>query len=82
MRELRNNLSRYLDRVKAGDEVIVTDRGRPVARLSQVDQSTDRLAELIAAGLAQPAIRRTRSAHKARIRPTGSVSALVRDQRR
>ncbi|MHB1599759.1 MAG: type II toxin-antitoxin system Phd/YefM family antitoxin, partial [Acidimicrobiales bacterium] len=28
MRELRNNLSRYLDRVHAGDEIVVTDHGR------------------------------------------------------
>ncbi|MCJ7672194.1 MAG: type II toxin-antitoxin system prevent-host-death family antitoxin, partial [Acidimicrobiia bacterium] len=29
VRDLKNNLSRYLDRVKEGEEVIVTDRGRP-----------------------------------------------------
>ncbi len=31
VRELRNNLSRYLERVRGGEEVIVTDRGSPVA---------------------------------------------------
>jgi antitoxin (DNA-binding transcriptional repressor) of toxin-antitoxin stability system len=30
--ELRSNLSRYLDRVQAGEEVVVTDRGRAIAR--------------------------------------------------
>lgn len=32
VRELRQNLSRYLERVRAGDSLVVTDRGREVAR--------------------------------------------------
>ena len=31
--ELRNNLSRYLDHVRGGGEVLVLDRDRPVARI-------------------------------------------------
>ena len=31
--ELRQNLSRYLDRVKDGESLIVTEHGREVARL-------------------------------------------------
>lgn len=34
---LKAHLSRYLDAVKSGEEVIVTERGRPVARLTGVD---------------------------------------------
>ncbi len=34
--ELKARLSEYLLRVKAGEEVLVTDRGRPVARLVPV----------------------------------------------
>jgi antitoxin (DNA-binding transcriptional repressor) of toxin-antitoxin stability system len=33
VRELRQNLSRYLDRVKAGESLVVTEHGREVARL-------------------------------------------------
>ena len=33
VRELRENLSSYLARVKDGDEVIVTERGATVARI-------------------------------------------------
>jgi len=33
VRELKNSLSRCLRQVEAGEEVIVTDRGRPVARI-------------------------------------------------
>ena len=82
MRELKNNLSRYLDRVRDGEEVIVTDRGRPIARLAALDHPTDRLNELIAAGLVRPAKRRGRRAPTRRVRPKGSVSDLVAEQRR
>lgn len=34
--QLKARLSEYLARVKAGEEVLVTDRGRPVARLVPV----------------------------------------------
>ena len=38
IRELRAGLSRWLDRVRAGEELIVTDRGAPVARVTPIDQ--------------------------------------------
>lgn len=31
--ELKAHLSRYLDQVKSGQEVVITERGRPVAKL-------------------------------------------------
>ncbi len=34
VRELRQNLSVYLDRVKAGETLEVTEHGQPVARLT------------------------------------------------
>jgi prevent-host-death family protein len=34
---LKAHLSQYLDAVKSGEEVIVTERGRPVARLTRLD---------------------------------------------
>jgi prevent-host-death family protein len=34
--ELKARLSAYIDIVREGDEVLVTDRGRPVARLTPV----------------------------------------------
>ncbi|HEY5390105.1 MAG TPA: type II toxin-antitoxin system prevent-host-death family antitoxin [Solirubrobacteraceae bacterium] len=33
VRELRQNLSRYLERVKAGEPLVVTERGREIARV-------------------------------------------------
>jgi prevent-host-death family protein len=55
IRELRLNLSRYVARVRQGAEVIVTDRGIPVARLGPVEDSEDRRARLIRAGVLTPA---------------------------
>lgn len=34
VRELKNKLSEYLRRVKAGERVVVTERGKPVAMIS------------------------------------------------
>ena len=46
VRELRRHLSRYLERVKAGEALIVTERGREVARLIPSGTRADRYAEL------------------------------------
>jgi len=80
VRELRNNLSRYLERVRGGEEVIVTDRGTAVARVLRVsdEQVLDRL---IAEGVVTPAPQPKRRAG-APIKATGTVSDLVADQRR
>ena len=43
--ELKAGLSAYLARVKAGEEVVVTDRGTPVARLVPVGQPVGHHAE-------------------------------------
>jgi prevent-host-death family protein len=44
VRDLRQNLSKYLDRVKAGEDLVVTEHGREVARLVPV--AADGYAEL------------------------------------
>jgi prevent-host-death family protein len=81
VRELKNNLSRYLDQVKAGTEVLVTERGRPVAHLIAVDASSDRLADLVAAGAVQAPRTRERRLPQP-IATSDTISDLVADQRR
>ena len=44
--ELKARLSDYLDKVKAGAEVLITDRGRPVARLVPIHRPKDMRASL------------------------------------
>ena len=82
IRELKNSLSKYIDRVEAGEEVIVTDRGRPVAKLCPLDAPEHRLADLVAAGVVRPPASTTRHRAQLRITPKGSVSVLVAEQRR
>jgi prevent-host-death family protein len=55
--ELKARLSEYLAAVRQGEDVIVTDRGRPVARLSGLanDAKLDaRVSELVRTGLMRP----------------------------
>lgn len=51
VRELRQNLSVHLRKVKAGDVLEVTERGIPVAQLAPLPPPNDPLARLQAAGL-------------------------------
>lgn len=56
--ELKARLSEYLVAAKRGEDVIVTDRGRPVARLSGLTGDArlqDRTEQLIRTGLMRPA---------------------------
>lgn len=56
--ELKARLSEYLAAVRAGEDVIVTDRGRPIARLTGLAGEaglSSRLEELGRAGLVRPA---------------------------
>ena len=82
MRDLKNNLSRYLDRVQRGEEIIVTEHGRPIARLSAIDEQTDRLTALVASGAVRPPKSKQRQRPARRIKSKGPVSDLVADQRR
>jgi prevent-host-death family protein len=80
VRALHDRLSEHLDQVEKGAEVVVTRRGRPIARLSAVD-AEDPLDELVRRGLVTPPSR-PRTARRPRVKPTGSVSELVAEQRR
>lgn len=48
IKETKNKLSQYLARVKAGEEVIITERGQPVARIIREDSRTRSLREALA----------------------------------
>jgi prevent-host-death family protein len=52
--EAKNGLSALIDRVRAGESVLITDRGIPVARVEPVaagDDPTGRLERLERAGI-------------------------------
>ncbi|HEX3174327.1 MAG TPA: type II toxin-antitoxin system prevent-host-death family antitoxin [Solirubrobacterales bacterium] len=48
VRELRQNLSRYLAEVKQGESFVVTERGREVARLTPSGPADSPIARLVA----------------------------------
>ncbi len=81
IRELRNHLSKYLERVRDGEEVIVTDRGMAVARVVPVGHRRP-YDRLVAEGIIEQPSADKRTRPKSRVEADGSVSELVADQRR
>jgi prevent-host-death family protein len=80
--ELRAHLSEWLDRVRSGEEVIVTDHGVPVVRMLGLTATAtlQRLAGEGVIGHDSPA-RRPVASGQTRPRPTQSVSSIISDQR-
>jgi len=58
IRELKNNLSRYVRQIEAGKRIAVTANGRIVAELVPPSSSTRarRYDELVASGVIEPAL--------------------------
>jgi prevent-host-death family protein len=80
IRELRAHLSRYLDLVRKGEEIVVTDRGTPIARISAAN-GRSRIDELIAAGVIEPAPNKGPRKVPKPIKIKGGLSDLVDEQR-
>lgn len=80
--ELRAHLSDWLTLARQGQEVVVTDRGIPVARLLGVD-ATPILERLTNEGvIARPGqSRRPTASGRRRPRPKRPVAEIVSDQR-
>ncbi len=58
IREMKNRLSKYLKLVRTGKEVVITDRGRPVARLTPAKPAAEETeAEVIERNAALPWVR-------------------------
>lgn len=54
VRELKAQLSEYLRHVKAGETVIITERGRPIGRIvPEPETLEEKMQRLIDAGLAE-----------------------------
>jgi prevent-host-death family protein len=54
LRELNQNPSRAVARVRAGESIIVTDRGRPVLRLVPEIENSSTLEHMISEGTVRP----------------------------
>ena len=86
VRELRNNLRSWLERVKAGEHVVVTERGRPIAQLTPLDSGRRKLQELIDAGLVRPPLQPKRQkidvTKLPKMTPGPTLSDIVIEQRK
>lgn len=80
VRDLHDRLSEHLERVERGAELLVTRRGKPIARLSAVGDD-DVLDGLVRRGLVSLPDR-PRRARVARVKAQAPVSDLVGEQRR
>lgn len=87
VRELRQNLSRYLERVKKGETLTVTERGQEVARLvpshSAVDPYYLELAEKYGATIPTKSLLEAIDSLPPRhSHPTGTTDAFLDESRR
>ena len=81
--DLRAHLSSWLERAREGDDVVITDRGVPVARLTGLT-TTATLERLTADGvIGRPATaRRPQASGRTRPHARRPVADIVSDQRR
>jgi prevent-host-death family protein len=87
--EAKNRLSALIDRVRAGESVVIVDRGIPVARLESAVTNADadgRIARLQRAGVIQPAstppaVELLSSAPPSPRRNASAVKALLEERR-
>lgn len=81
--ELRAHLGRWIDAARDGNDVVITDRGTPVARIVALD-STSVIDRLTAQGVISRPTRSTRPVAGESLRPTPKrpVAEIVSDQRR
>lgn len=81
--ELRAHLAQWIDAARDGNDVVVTDRGTPVARIVALD-ATPVIDRLTAEGVISRPTRSTRPIAGDRSRPTPKrpVADIVGEQRR
>ena len=79
--ELKAQLSAHIQRVKKGEEILVCDRNRPVARIVPCDVEDHSAQEqrLIARGILTPP-RKRRPASFTWPKPPGNISDAVMEQ--
>ncbi len=85
VRELKNRLTEYLRRTKQGEEVVVTERGRPVALLRPIEtgrQPASLEARLAAEGfLTLPTRKRLRRIRRVKVGGTPISKMILEDRR-
>ncbi len=81
VKELRDHLRQWLEAVQRGEEITVTERGKPVARLVRAS-GPSAYERLVAQGVITPAKRPKRpSSSYPQVMVKGSLSDIVLEQR-
>lgn len=57
IKDLRSSLRENLEHVKAGESVIVTEKGKPIARIIPIESEEERMARLVRTGVLRPPLR-------------------------
>lgn len=82
MRQLKASLSQYLRRVEAGETLVVTDRGRPVARIVP-EGVPQHIAKLMAEGrLTWSGEAFVPPPHRVKLKPGPPLSDYIAEDRR
>lgn len=87
VRELKNRLTHYLRLAKQGDDVVVTERGRPIALIQAIERAASprregRLAQLAATGrLVLPTAERRWKGRPVRIAGPPASQTVLEDRR-
>lgn len=76
--EAKNKLSELVEAAAAGEEIVITKRGAPVARLTNVQPTRERLEE----ALAELDARREERARKGMKLKRGEILELIRSGRK
>ena len=86
--QAKNRLSAYVDMVRRGESIVITDRGRPVARLAPLEPGSKahadaRLAELARLGIIRLPLRPPpkRLPKPIKLRKTVDVVQMVAEER-
>lgn len=83
IRELKAQLSRYIQHVRAGETVIITDRGKPIGRIVPSELSpVERLRDLEQSGLVAWSGRKLEPvASAAQVRGPNTVADMLLEDR-
>ncbi len=88
IKDLKNRLTQYLRRTKQGEEVVITDRGRPIAVIQPIQTAEKvvsieaKLGKLAAAGFVTlPTKKPLRQVHLAKVSGRPLSKTMLEDRR-
>ena len=84
--KFKARLSEYIDLARRGEEVVVTDRGRPVVTVNRVSDESTEMDELVRLGIVNPPKGKLPDDFFTRDRPPklegpGALDALLEERR-